>query len=360
MHVRRRVLVAGAALAALAAAPVAEASSREVSAGPPVERRPPGVSRDVEANAFYPGTTTVRQGDRVRFQFRGFHNVVFPAGGAPAPDLFAFDAANRVAGATDAAGAPFWFNGQPRVIMDPRSAFPVGGRTINGRGLVSSGLPLQEGPPKPFVARFPSRGTYTYLCTVHPGMRGRVRVVARSSSVPSADRHRRAARRQFRSSVIRARKLNRFQGPRCNRIQAGSEEREVELLHFVHRRRTVRAGTTVTLQMPRDSRDRHTFTFGPEPYLRQITEGFITPEPGGEGPPTFVFNPLINYPSDTLSALPPYTGTNHGNGFFNTGVLDRTDKTPNPGSARVTFTTPGTSGYICLIHPNMKGTVEVR
>ena len=50
----------------------------------------------------------------------------------------------------------------------------------------------------------------------------------------------------------------------------------------------------------------------------------------------------------------------HGNGFFNTGVLDRDNATPlNPGEARVTFNTAGTYNYICLIHPDMKGSIVV-
>jgi plastocyanin len=66
------------------------------------------------------------------------------------------------------------------------------------------------------------------------------------------------------------------------------------------------------------------------------------------------------YPSDppgTLAALSP---TLHGNGFWNSGVLDTAKATPLPTSNAVTFTTPGTYNFYCLIHPFMHGTVVVQ
>ncbi len=133
MPTRSWVLLAGAAACALVPAAQARGATVDVSAGPPVERRPAGVPRDAEVNAFFPGTVTIRQGDRVHFHFRGFHNAVFPAGGQPAPGLITTQRDRPIAGVTDAAGAPFWFNGQPRLILDPRSASrSVGGRSTAG------------------------------------------------------------------------------------------------------------------------------------------------------------------------------------------------------------------------------------
>jgi plastocyanin len=53
------------------------------------------------------------------------------------------------------------------------------------------------------------------------------------------------------------------------------------------------------------------------------------------------------------------TGTNHGNGFLNSGMLDTDPHTPNPSSVRVTFTRPGTYRFECVIHPDMDATVTV-
>jgi plastocyanin len=51
----------------------------------------------------------------------------------------------------------------------------------------------------------------------------------------------------------------------------------------------------------------------------------------------------------------------HGNGFVNTGVLDRDPATKQIGpSSKIDFTTPGTYHYVCLIHPFMHGTIIVK
>ena len=60
-----------------------------------------------------------------------------------------------------------------------------------------------------------------------------------------------------------------------------------------------------------------------------------------------------------MPTLPAYDGTSHGNGYLNTGILDRDAATPSPGSAQVTFSKAGTYNYICLIHPDMKGSIVV-
>ncbi len=49
----------------------------------------------------------------------------------------------------------------------------------------------------------------------------------------------------------------------------------------------------------------------------------------------------------------------HGNGFWNSGLLDSDDATPNPQSTQVAFGAAGTFAYICIIHPFMKGEVTV-
>ncbi len=53
----------------------------------------------------------------------------------------------------------------------------------------------------------------------------------------------------------------------------------------------------------------------------------------------------------------PYTGTNHGNGFYNSGFLDRWG-VATASEHEDPFTAPGSS-LICLIHPFMKSTVTV-
>lgn len=49
----------------------------------------------------------------------------------------------------------------------------------------------------------------------------------------------------------------------------------------------------------------------------------------------------------------------HGNGFANSGGLDRGDDAPFRAQAKFTFTAPGTYHYVCLLHPFMQGTIVV-
>ncbi len=91
-----------------------------------------------------------------------------------------------------------------------------------------------------------------------------------------------------------------------------------------------------------------------------IENSFITPVPNSTGPPTLVINPLAAFPSDPPPTLPPYTGSNHRNGFLNSGILDNDRATPQlPNSPTVAFATPGTYHFKSVIHPNINGTVVV-
>ncbi len=47
-------------------------------------------------------------------------------------------------------------------------------------------------------------------------------------------------------------------------------------------------------------------------------------------------------------------------GFWNSGVMDRDNRTPLPPSNAVTFGEAGTFDFYCLIHPFMKATVTVK
>ena len=57
--------------------------------------------------------------------------------------------------------------------------------TYTGAKRVESGAPLSQ-KPKPFTVKFTKAGTFTYYCNIHSGMKGTVKVVSKSHSVPSA------------------------------------------------------------------------------------------------------------------------------------------------------------------------------
>jgi hypothetical protein len=105
------------------------------------------------------------------------------------------------------------------------------------------------------------------------------------------------------------------------------------------------------------SYDVHTATTGPgnpeterNSYLGQIAASF-------EGA---AFDPRGVYRSEA----PPTQGTLspalHGNGFWSSGVMDRSTGTPPPAEDSVTFGAAGTYQFYCLIHPFMHATITVQ
>src|SRR4051794_6332287 len=140
----------------------ADAATRTVYAGPQL-KRPKGLER-TEPNTFYPGSVSIHQGDKVAFAFKGFHNISYAPPGIAHPALLAPDV--MVTGLDDAAGRPFWFNGRPRMIFHPWIVFSQGNGIADGKGFISSGLPLTTPPPPPWTVTYPKAGTFKMYCDV--------------------------------------------------------------------------------------------------------------------------------------------------------------------------------------------------
>jgi len=81
----------------------------------------------------------------------------------------------------------------------------------------------------------------------------------------------------------------------------------------------------------------HTVSFGPRSLLDKLANAIITPVPQKAGPPLIAFN--------SRAALPTMGSTYSGTGFANSGLMAGKGK-----SWSLTFTTPGTYHYYCLIH----------
>jgi plastocyanin len=350
---RRGVGAAAAlALAGLCFAGSASAFVAPDSAGPP--KRPSLPHLDLDG--FFPSVAAIHVGDSVSFAINGFHTVTFLAKGQSLPPLIITSPSNPISGKLDASGSPFWFNGKPDQIINPQAGAPAGGHAYTGSGFLNSGLPNPEGPPKPFVVKFTKAGTYSFFCVVHPGMKGVVRVLPKGRSIPSARQDRVAALAQESAAIRQARLLAKVKPPPATVLAGHDGSGSVAWLRFFPTNLTVKVGTTVDFKMSA-SREVHTFTFGPSAYTGQIEKTFTSPLPGAAaGPPTIVINPLGGYPSDP-PPLPPYTGTNHGNGFEGTGVLSLGG--PLPSSAKITFTKAGVYNFECTIHESMDGKVTV-
>jgi plastocyanin len=352
---RSRAVLA-AAVAALAVPASASAATKVVSIGPSSGDEATYNRAGADVNDFFPHGTTIHAGDSIRFKPAQFHTVDFPAkGGKPLPLVAP---AGTVSGSTDAAGAPFWFNGQPNLQFNPPLAKGIYGKklTYTGAKRVESGLPL--GPHlKAFTVKFPKSGTYRFYCDVHPGMKGTVRVVSKRHTVPSAKADKKTLAAQIAADLKTAKGLANTVVPAGNVSVGASGKGGVELFAMLPATQTVPVGTTLKFSMSKLSFDDHTATFGPgdpenQPtaYLGKLAQSVAnTP-----------FLPEAVYPSEQPPAVGSLTPTLHGNGFWNTGIMDASSATPLPNSGSVTFTAAGTYQFYCLIHPFMHGTVTVQ
>jgi plastocyanin len=346
------VIIAAVALAAPAAA---GAATKTVTMGvTPKQGKVLQQRLSSDANQFFPGTVTVHVGDSVKFLPYGFHNADFPKRGGDALPLVVPGAPSS--GQVDANGAPFWFNGQPALGLNPALLKSKFGQTVKytGAKAVNSGLPLQDNP-KPFKVRFPKAGKFTYFCDVHPGMKGKVRV-KKDGAIPSNQDDTRSVVKQVADALSAARELRRTDAPANTVLLGAANKSGVEYFGMLPRRLTVPLGTTVDFTMSRPSFEVHTATFGPgdpdkdpNSYLGQLAASFQGAE----------FDPRATYPSEPPGTTASFTSSLHGNGFWNTGLLD-SEPSPPPASGRVTFAQAGSFTFYCLVHPFMKGTVLVQ
>jgi plastocyanin len=350
----KRILATAVAVACCAAAVPAGASAATHTAYAGADGASPNPAPQFSPNGFFRRTLTIHVGDSVRWQFRGFHTVTIPARGQASPGLVTPDPAAPVSGARDAAGNLFWFNGQPSLGLNPLTVAPQGGRTYTGAKLVNSGLPI-AGPPKPFTVKFTKAGRFQYVCAIHPGMRGSVSVVSPNRSIPSARANATARTREIATVSRHGRETSAKPAPAATptgaTVQVGRAPlgERFTINAFFPATANVKVGQTIAFSMAgQNTTEAHTVTFG-APAVRRI-------EPIGPAG----FNPQAAYPSDPPTGpMPPYDGTNHGNGFLNSGLLDNDSATPQPNVSRIAFSKAGTYEYECVLHGGMQGKVVV-
>jgi plastocyanin len=302
-----------------------------------------------DVNAFFPSKVTIRKGQKVRFKPpAGFHTLdIAPGGGTPLPLL---TPQGQISGVNDANGDAFWFNGLGSQQFNPALLVNNFGKSFQrqGNSRIESGLPLGPGL-KPITVKFGHKGVYLYYCDVHPGMVGRVVVKGRHAHVPTAKQDRKRSKKQLAAARKRAKKLKNLV-PTGNNVVVGNSARGgVEYFGMLPTLKTVPHGTTVKFSMPLHTTEVHTATFGPQAYLNPIEQSFQQPPIDQRGV----------YPSEKPGTTASYTSTLHGNGFWNSGVMDRDANSPPPASNVVKFDTPGTYDYYCVIHPFMHGQIKV-
>jgi plastocyanin len=351
------VALAGGAVVALALPIAAQAATKTVYMGPPPPNGKTFENLQTEVNAFFPSQTTIHVGDTVAFS-PGFHNVNFPAkGGKPA--AFLVPTSSKATDAKDAAGNPFWFNGQtlfgfnPQVLGAPKTA------TYDGKKAIVGPVPVL-GKPFAFKVKFTKVGTFTYHCDIHPGMKGKVHVVAKKAKAPSAKSDAKTVAKQVAAAAKTAKKLQSTT-PADGTVDVGvAGPGGVEYFSIVGPKNPIPVGTTLKFHITKGSYETHTATTGPgDPRDEKDTTSYLNTVAAtfqGPGP----FDGRATYPSDTPGAPASLTPQLHGNGFWNSGGLDLDSATPLPGESSVRFDAAGTYEFYCLIHPVMHATITVK
>jgi plastocyanin len=329
---------------------VAAAHSKTVYAGGPVKwSNQLAHATGAGVDNFLIQRVTINVGDTVIWNGKslagGFHTVDVPKPGDS--DLALIQpSGGLVSGVNDSAGNPFWFNGKlPNLGFSPALGAPSGGHVYNGTARIDSGLPVST--PTDFKVKFTKAGTYRYFCDVHPGMSGWVIVKPKGKKIPSAKADKATLLAQEKHFAKEAKRVAKTR-PAPGTVSVGaSGPGGLEVFAMFPSTLTVNAGTKVRFSMPLSTREVHTASFGPKAYLTTLANSFTSPVP----------SPAALFASDPSITLTP---TSHGNGFANTGAMDRDASTPLPTSNTIMFAAAGTYHYVCLVHPFMHGNIVVK
>jgi plastocyanin len=135
------------------------------------------MGQKLDLQAFFPGEITVNAGDSLWFDMSmpGFHTVFFPGEDGQIPDLIIPD---PEAG-TPTADAP------PTLIYNPAMYAPAENTAVDGVTAVNSGVDVFRDPSQPFIANFPTLGTFDYVCIPHIAvMSAQVTVLEAGAELP--------------------------------------------------------------------------------------------------------------------------------------------------------------------------------
>jgi len=352
------------ALTAVLVVPASASAHRYTAYTGSPTKTPSSAPPTTQLNRFFPAKLKVRAGDSVRYlNASGLpHTASILAKGTPVPPVAIPGSTGATySGINDPNGNPFFFNGRPKWIYNPAVWIRQGGRTVDDRQTHGSGAIFPGEQPGSYRFKFARRGTYKVLCLIHPGMQQTVKVLKRRARGADSDaKVNRAVARQVRRGFKDAGKAAQ-ETAAPNTVLVGAERRNATLLTYLPNSLEVAAGTTVTF-VNASPTEVHNMVWGPESYL---TEFFKTDQVPVGPNPSNQFSPGFIYGSEEpVGGVWTYTGSNYGNGFFWSPLMDdQPGNPPNglPGVEQITFDTPGTYSYFCAIHgPEMKGTIIVQ
>jgi plastocyanin len=292
------------------------------------------------------------------------HTVTFIPPGMPRPELV-------VPQPEDPTGRPPMFN--PDVFFPRPATGPWDGTTYVNSAFIEKG---QE-----FPVTFGRQGRFEYVCMLHVPMVGVVEVVAPGSAgLTTQDEVN--AYNVTRTSTVGAPQLEQIlatrgalqtspgpAGSTAYVARAGTEARysQLDVYQFFPDQLTIQQGDMVVWFNDNPTIP-HTVTF---PAAGQDPPDFIVPTlPDGTvvtGPPP---EPPAGGPPPDPSQLPRLvvgpaavptrpSATYDGIGLYNSGFIGDLSPT-GQASWGLTFDTPGTFKYLCVIHVGMEGTIVVQ
>jgi plastocyanin len=336
-------------------------------------------------NDFFPRTVTVRTGTDLQFINQGFHTfTVLPAGATPRPDWRSNGVAKDDTDDTTLnpnGTTKSEFNVQALSPTSSTCGSPAAPCAFDGSSTVSSGAPF--GPPAPFVVHVSAApGLYFFICRVHAGMSGKLKVVAADAAVPSSAAVDASIAKQVKHDLAGAwiadRKANRDaitqnkSGSRTLHVTAGisSPDGKVALLEYFPRNLDAKPGDKVVFT-PKSPNEPHTVTFPGDLGTEMIPYCEAGSVDVPFGPPAFNCN---GGPPDEIelgggngvslvTASGP-TGTVSDSGIIGPHQLTqrigaRSTDILNTWTISLAGAAPGTYTYVCQIHDGMESTITV-
>jgi plastocyanin len=344
----------------------------------------PDQGRLFEYTDFFSRSVKVHQGDTLDFNFQGFHDIAVTKSEALAQS-------QQPLATPDGDDSPSVATGKPKISVNPVVfAFGSGcGWTTpcdytGGNDLKISGPPPGNPPADWRVTINAGPGTYTYFCYIHPGMRGKVKVVEADEATTSQAQNDAVSQEQFlkdQAQAVRAEQtadVVRFTGgepgDRTYFVKVGisAADNHVAIDEMFpngvkdpSKQLNLVAGDRVAYSWP-DGHNAHSVTFPPDavqPFGFDCDAGYVTPPPGPPGPPPcaeageppeLIVDPG-NAPSGTELTAPATVvdaGVHLGKDF---GLPTSTHWAVTTGDA----TTSGSYAFNCNIHDFMRGTINV-
>ncbi len=387
IRTRWRIAAAGASLFMLGqlvlAAPVGATTGQATVTADMPSAVPAG--RLWSFNDFFPRTVTVKTGSDLQFTNEGFHTfTVLPAGDTAKQDWQTNGAA--IDDTDDIALNP---NGTTHAAFNIPALLPTCGPaplpscTFDGSSTINISPLGPPGPVDVHVSADP--GTYVFICRIHPGMSGTLKVVAANAKVPSQAQVDQQVSKQVDKDLKGAwqadKKANHDavtqnkDGSRTLHVTAGtsSKDGKVALLEFFPQNLDAKPGDKVVFT-PRSPNEPHTVTFPMDldtDMVNLCEDGssdtpfgppdFSCPDNPGQGPDEVEFgggNGVSQVTQPGLGGTVSDSGT-IGSPKVAKGFGIRQSDILGSWTISLSGAAPGTYTYVCQIHDGMEATITV-